>query len=89
MGEPTFPRELTLCINQIANDRAHKNTSNVGYRTAYRKEKAKVLEQVVVWLASGKTLEEVMVLLKSSERRGREKLIAVTKALMKTIWETP
>ncbi len=78
-----LPRELELRINRLAHQRGHTN------RRAYQREKAWLLAQVVTWLASGKTLPEVMVLLPEPRSTRKSKLAHTIEALRRVIAETP
>lgn len=88
MAGSALPRELQLLINQIANDRTHYIVSNPGYRKAYREEKARLLAQVVTWLAMGKTLNEILENLRARCPKKKAELKAIIEALRKKVWET-
>lgn len=84
-----LPRNLELRINQIANDRAHSTNSRSGYREAYWKEKSRLCAQVVIWLAKGESIEDVMERLSDRPGEVRAKLLKAIAELKKEIMGRP
>lgn len=89
MPRTRLPRELAACINQLANDRAQGGGTREAYRQAYKQEKARLLAQVVTWLAAGKSADEVLKGLQARKRRRSAELQRTLRAIGKAIWEMP
>lgn len=91
MGKKGIERDLELRINQLANERAHRSPfqSRTGYRKSYQEEKARLLAQVITWLGSGKTLDEVLAELPTIQKNRYSKLMETYKAIRKAILEMP
>lgn len=58
MGSKRLPRDLEYAINRLAHLRTQGRS-----RTAYQREKVRILNQVVRSLEEGKSLDEVMTTL--------------------------
>ncbi len=81
MGRRKLPRELDHAINRLA----HMRTTGKA-RSAYQREKVRILQQVVLWLGEGKNLDDVLAILavpKSTE------LQRTLRELAAQIWGQP
>lgn len=81
MGSKTLPRHLEYAINRLANLRTQGRD-----RSAYQREKVRILKQVVCWLADGKSLDEVVDILAVPNTTELQKTV---RALVAEIWKQP
>lgn len=78
MGRSPLPKELRLCINRLANEKAANGGTLAEVRKAYQKEKLRLLEVVAAQFGAGVSMEDVMRNLGIVENRRR---VALQKSL--------
>lgn len=83
-----LPRDLAFRINHLANERATRTTRTI-YRATYLKEKARILGKVVIWMAAGKTVEEITEKLRDRRREAIQEKIKTAEAMLKQIMKMP
>lgn len=75
MTRSSLPKELRLCINRLANEKAASGGEDlVEYRNTYLEEKLRLLEVVVEQLGAGVSVDGVMRNLGIVENRRRAAL---------------